>query len=107
MSTTHGTPIIAVNGGLCSRCPYNGCQWGLLLFGATPLTSMIGAAGAKSPIDHHYRGAVSNTHGAPLSFPLWGHVPLEQTPSHLPYGQSLRLRLEKPKHVLPRWTGVF
>ncbi len=32
-------------------------------------------------IDHHYRGAVSNTLGAPLSFPLWGHVPLEQTPS--------------------------
>ncbi len=47
---------------LCSSCPYNG---------------------------PHYRGSWSMTRGAPLSLPLWGHVPLEQT-----------LHLSKLQHIL-------
>ena len=55
----HGTPII-------------------IIFGATPIGFHYRGSRSKVPHWHHYRGTMSNTHGAPLSFLLWGHIPLEQ-----------------------------
>ncbi len=39
---------------------------------------IMGKIGGHQEYWHHYRGTMSNTHGAPLSFLLWGHIPLEQ-----------------------------
>ena len=53
----HGTPII-------------------IIFGATPIDfHNLGAAGAKSPIGHHYREAMNNTHGAPYLSHYGGTFP--------------------------------